>query len=171
MPRFRNLTPTSEFWAWRDDGACVGDPDLFYSAEDEPKGVRRRKEKALRKLDGPKLPRRKTGLTPLDGVVAGSGGALGTGGMASKLSAARLAADAGVAPRRLVLEVTETALPVDLGATARTLATLAARTWRHPISGQDVRFGLSTIERWYYAARSAADAMGQRYLDALEAQP
>jgi hypothetical protein len=36
------------------------------------------------------------------------------------------------------------------------LATLAARTWRHPISGQDVRFGLSTIERWYYAARSAA---------------
>ena len=37
------------------------------------------------------------------------------------------------------------------------LATLAARAWRHPISGQDVRFGLSTIERWYYAARSAAD--------------
>ncbi|QBS43678.1 glutamate 5-kinase [Nocardia sp. CS682] len=32
----------------------------------------------------------------LDGVIAGSGGALGTGGMASKLSAARLAADAGV---------------------------------------------------------------------------
>src|SRR5690606_30908659 len=32
----------------------------------------------------------------LDGVVAGSGGALGTGGMASKLAAARLAADAGV---------------------------------------------------------------------------
>ena len=39
----------------------------------------------------------------LDGVVAGSGGALGTGGMASKLSAARLAADcrcAGAARRR-----------------------------------------------------------------------
>ncbi|MDO2378534.1 glutamate 5-kinase [Rhodococcus electrodiphilus] len=32
----------------------------------------------------------------LDGVVAGAGGALGTGGMASKLSAARLAADSGV---------------------------------------------------------------------------
>src|SRR5262249_31136656 len=32
----------------------------------------------------------------LDGVVAGGGGVLGTGGMASKLSAARLAADAGV---------------------------------------------------------------------------
>ncbi|NKY17840.1 glutamate 5-kinase [Tsukamurella spumae] len=36
------------------------------------------------------------GPEDLDGVVAGSGGALGTGGMASKLSAARLAADAGV---------------------------------------------------------------------------
>ncbi len=36
-------------------------------------------------------------------------------------------------------------------------ATLAARTWRHPVSGLDVRFGLSTIERWYYAARRAAD--------------
>ncbi|GAA1462794.1 glutamate 5-kinase [Williamsia maris] len=36
------------------------------------------------------------GAADLDGVIAGSGGALGTGGMASKLSAARLAADAGV---------------------------------------------------------------------------
>ncbi|MBO0853443.1 MAG: glutamate 5-kinase [Nocardia sp.] len=36
------------------------------------------------------------GSADLDGVIAGSGGALGTGGMASKLSAARLAADAGV---------------------------------------------------------------------------
>lgn len=37
-----------------------------------------------------------SGPEDLDGVVAGSGGALGTGGMASKLSAARLAADSGV---------------------------------------------------------------------------
>lgn len=36
------------------------------------------------------------GAEDLDGVIAGSGGALGTGGMASKLSAARLAADAGL---------------------------------------------------------------------------
>lgn len=36
------------------------------------------------------------GPADLDGVIAGSGGALGTGGMASKLSAARLAADGGV---------------------------------------------------------------------------
>lgn len=46
MPRFRTLTPTSEFWEWRDDGACIGHEDLFYSSDDEPKGVRRRKEQA-----------------------------------------------------------------------------------------------------------------------------
>lgn len=48
MPRFRNLTPTSEFWGWRDQGACVGDNDLFYSAEDQPKSVRRRKKDAAK---------------------------------------------------------------------------------------------------------------------------
>jgi transposase InsO family protein len=37
------------------------------------------------------------------------------------------------------------------------LAGLAERVWRHPLSGQPVRFGVSTIERWYYAARAAAD--------------
>ena len=36
------------------------------------------------------------GPEDLDGVVAGSGGALGTGGMASKLSAAKLSADGGI---------------------------------------------------------------------------
>jgi len=37
------------------------------------------------------------------------------------------------------------------------LTGLAERVWRHPQSGQPVRFGVSTIERWYYAARAAAD--------------
>jgi transposase InsO family protein len=37
------------------------------------------------------------------------------------------------------------------------LGQLAARTWRHPGSGLEVRFGVSTLERWYYAARRAAD--------------
>ena len=37
------------------------------------------------------------------------------------------------------------------------LSTLAAKTWRHPVSGLDVRFGVSTLERWYYGARTAAD--------------
>src|SRR5687767_15878286 len=30
------------------------------------------------------------------------------------------------------------------------LKDLAAKKWRHPISGQWVELGLSTIERWYY---------------------
>ena len=37
------------------------------------------------------------------------------------------------------------------------LTALAAKSWRHPVSGLDVRFGVSTLERWYYAARFAAD--------------
>ncbi|MFI8696617.1 WhiB family transcriptional regulator [Dietzia maris] len=44
MPRYRNLEPTSDFWSWRDNAACIGHEDLFYSAEDESKGERRRKE-------------------------------------------------------------------------------------------------------------------------------
>lgn len=37
------------------------------------------------------------------------------------------------------------------------LGLLVAKTWRHPTSGLDVSFGLSTLERWYYAARKADD--------------
>ena len=32
------------------------------------------------------------------------------------------------------------------------LQELAARKWRHPISGEWVVLGLSTIQRWYYKA-------------------
>lgn len=49
------------------------------------------------------------------------------------------------------------AAPPEAGALHAALAALAAKTWRHPLTGCDVRFGLSTIERWYYAARTAAD--------------
>jgi hypothetical protein len=49
------------------------------------------------------------------------------------------------------------AAPPEPGALYAALAALAAKTWRHPVTGLDVRFGLSTIERWYYAARPAAD--------------
>ncbi len=38
-----------------------------------------------------------------------------------------------------------------------TLRLLAAKTWRHPISGLDIAFGVSTLERWLYAARRADD--------------
>lgn len=33
------------------------------------------------------------------------------------------------------------------------LRVLAEKVWRHPVSGREVRFGVSTIERWYYRAR------------------
>ena len=32
------------------------------------------------------------------------------------------------------------------------LQRLASKCWRHPITGQWVRFGLSTLERWYYVS-------------------
>lgn len=48
MPRYRNLEPTSEFWSWRDQAACIGDDDLFYSTPEELKGERRRKEEAAK---------------------------------------------------------------------------------------------------------------------------
>ena len=35
------------------------------------------------------------------------------------------------------------------------LERLAAREWRHPISGKPVRFGVSTLERWLHHARKA----------------
>jgi transposase InsO family protein len=38
------------------------------------------------------------------------------------------------------------------------LTRLAERTWRHPTTGEPVRFGVSTVERWYYlAARERRD--------------
>jgi len=37
------------------------------------------------------------------------------------------------------------------------LTALASKAWRHPLSGLDVRFGVSTLQRWYYAARAASD--------------
>ena len=37
------------------------------------------------------------------------------------------------------------------------LNTLAAKRWRHPFTGLELRFGCSTLERWYYAAKKAGD--------------
>lgn len=47
--------------------------------------------------------------------------------------------------------------PGDLQAALRDLAT---KRWRHPFTGLDVRFGCSTLERWYYAAKNADDPVG-----------
>lgn len=75
------------------------------------------------------------GPEDLDGVVAGSGGALGTGGMASKLSAARLAADAGVPVLLTAAALADRALDgADVGTVFRPRATRlsARRFWvRH----------------------------------------
>lgn len=45
------------------------------------------------------------------------------------------------------------ASPPPRGELQARLHELAARQWRHPLSGEWVQFGLSTIERWYYLAR------------------
>ena len=53
------------------------------------------------------------------------------------------------------------AAPPTKGELAGAIASLAARTWRHPISGEPVRFGFSTIERWYYRAlKEKSDPVG-----------
>ena len=49
------------------------------------------------------------------------------------------------------------AAPPEQGDLQTALALLSSKTWRHPTSGLDVSFGLSTLERWYYVARKADD--------------
>jgi hypothetical protein len=51
------------------------------------------------------------------------------------------------------------AAPPAPGELQAALSALAEKTWRHPLTGLTVRFGASTIERWYYAARNAADPL------------
>jgi putative transposase len=46
------------------------------------------------------------------------------------------------------------AAPPEWGELQEQLKSLAAKKWHHPISGQRVQFGLSTIERWFYTARN-----------------
>ncbi len=83
----------------------------------------------------------------LDGVVAGTGGALGTGGMASKLSAARLAADSGV--------------PVLLAAATEAADALAGATVGTAFAARPTR--MSARKFW---VRHAADTQGELHLDA-----
>jgi transposase InsO family protein len=44
------------------------------------------------------------------------------------------------------------AAPPERGQLQSQLEKLAAQKWRHPINGQWVQFGLSTLERWFYLA-------------------
>lgn len=42
------------------------------------------------------------------------------------------------------------------------LERLAAKTWRHPVTNEPVRFGLKTIQHWYYQAKNApSDPVGR----------
>ena len=47
--------------------------------------------------------------------------------------------------------------PPEPGDLAASLAALAARRWRHPTTGDIIRFSAKSIERWYYAARDQQD--------------
>lgn len=44
--------------------------------------------------------------------------------------------------------------PAESGELADRMRELASKEWRHPITGEKVVFGISTIERWYYEARN-----------------
>ena len=46
------------------------------------------------------------------------------------------------------------AAPPEQGQLQAQLKSLAAKKWRHPITGQWVQFGFSTIEGWFYTARN-----------------
>jgi transposase InsO family protein len=49
------------------------------------------------------------------------------------------------------------AAPPEDGELRTRIDELAARAWRHPGTGESVRFSFKTIERWFYAARGVAD--------------
>ena len=49
------------------------------------------------------------------------------------------------------------AAPPTRGELQAEIARLAEKSWRHPRTGEPVRFGRSTIERWLYAARASRD--------------
>jgi putative transposase len=46
------------------------------------------------------------------------------------------------------------AAPPARGELEAELKKLAAKLWLHPVTGQPTQFSVSTIERWYYAARA-----------------
>lgn len=47
------------------------------------------------------------------------------------------------------------AAPPRKGDLQKVLRELSSRTWQHPVTGLPVRFGKSTLERWFFAARRA----------------
>jgi putative transposase len=49
------------------------------------------------------------------------------------------------------------AAPPAQGELQQALRVLAAKSWRHPVTGVAVQFSVATLERWFYAARSSPD--------------
>ena len=47
--------------------------------------------------------------------------------------------------------------PAETGDLAPRIAELASRSWRHPTTGEAIRFSAKSIERWYYTARNQQD--------------
>lgn len=111
----------------------LSDVDALYTCDPRFPGA-----EVIREIDGP---------DDLDGVIAGSGGALGTGGMASKLAAARLASDSGI--------------PVLLTSAEHAAAALGDAEVGTAFSGRSCR--LSARRFW---VRHAADAEGVVAIDA-----
>lgn len=52
------------------------------------------------------------------------------------------------------------AAPPQPGQLQQALRHLSERHWLHPNTGLPVRFGVSTIESWYYKAKGSNDPMG-----------
>jgi hypothetical protein len=57
------------------------------------------------------------------------------------------------------------ASPPAKGALRAALKQLAAREWRHPSTGAPVRFGVSTLERWYSAEEIVLRSHGKRMIE------
>jgi hypothetical protein len=49
------------------------------------------------------------------------------------------------------------AAPAEDGELKSRIEQLAARPWRHPTTGETIRFSFKTLERWFYAARDQVD--------------
>ncbi len=115
----------------------LSDVDGLYDGDPRKVDADGRRARLISEVHGPE---------DLDGVIAGSGGALGTGGMASKLAAARLSADAGV--------------PVLLAAAEQAAQALADASVGTVFAARPER--LSARRFW---VRHAADARGRLVLD------
>ncbi|GAA3959149.1 glutamate 5-kinase [Gordonia caeni] len=116
----------------------LSDVDGLYTGDPRKPGPDGQPARFIAEVAGPE---------DLDGVIAGSGGTLGTGGMASKLSAARLAADSGV--------------PVLLAAAAQADRALADASVGTVFAARPQR--LSARRFW---VRHAAEALGRLTIDA-----